>query len=181
MVTSLRARTSDYIKRGIAKFLKVIHTIGMRRIKEERGFTLMELLIVVAVLAIMAAIAMPKFAGMLQKAQEGALKGNLGTMRSALSIYYSDQGQYPVCPAIGPASAVLDSLVPAYIKDIPPVKSGLHPPVSTVYCDAEMVPGSIHDSQGWYYDGNLPEDAYHGGIWVACDHGDSVGREWTTY
>jgi len=65
------------------------------------GFTLIELMIVVAIIGILAAIAIPKFASLLRKSNEGACKGNLGALRSALSIYYGDmEGQYP------------DSLVP---------------------------------------------------------------------
>src|SRR5437764_14353001 len=65
--------------------------------KTKRGFTLIELMIVVAIIGILAAIAIPQFANMVAKAQEGATKGNLGTLRSALSIYYGDtEGVYPV-------------------------------------------------------------------------------------
>ncbi len=60
------------------------------------GFTLIELMLVVAILALLAAIAIPKFADMVDKAREARMKGNLGTLRSALSIYYADnEGLYP--------------------------------------------------------------------------------------
>src|SRR2546423_6277661 len=60
------------------------------------GFTLIELMIVVAIIGILAAIAIPKFASLIRKSSEGASKGNLGSIRSALSIYYGDmEGQYP--------------------------------------------------------------------------------------
>jgi prepilin-type N-terminal cleavage/methylation domain-containing protein len=147
-----------------------------------RGFTLVELMIVVSILGIMASIAAPKFASMLRKAQEGAAKGNLGMLRSGLRIYYSDnQGLSPTCD-LGPDSVVFaNSLQPKYIGSVPEVKSGLHPPIDDVYCDIEMAPGSIHDGQGWYYDGVLPEDSNFGGIWVACDHTDVKGSFWTSY
>jgi len=64
---------------------------------ESRGFTLVELMIVVAIIGILAAVAIPKFAQMLEKSREGATKGNLGALRSAVSNYYADQqGWYPI-------------------------------------------------------------------------------------
>jgi general secretion pathway protein G len=147
-----------------------------------RGFTLLELLIVVSVIAILASIGMPKFAQVLQTAQAGSLKGNLGTMRSALSIYYADnQGIYPSCIAEPGSTVFSDALIPKYLSAIPAVKNGLHPPTDSVYCDSIMVGGSVHDSQGWYYDGALPEDSQKGTVWVACDHTDTKGSSWTSY
>src|SRR5665213_3888339 len=63
---------------------------------KKSGFTLIELMIVVAIIGILAAIAIPKFAELIRKSSEGASKGNLGAIRSSLSIYYGDmEGQYP--------------------------------------------------------------------------------------
>ena len=150
--------------------------------RSPRGFSLLELMIVVSIIGILASIALPKYADMIQKAQEGTLKGNLGALRSALSIYYADNAGFsPVCTAGANSTVLSDSLVPRYISEIPLVKSGLHPPTSTVFCDSQMVAGSIHDGQGWYYDGTLPADVFAGNIWVACDHTDVIGHDWTTY
>src|ERR1051326_4940909 len=63
---------------------------------KSKGFTLIELMIVVAIIGILAAIAIPRFAQMLEKSREGATKGNLGSIKSAASIYYGDtQGIWP--------------------------------------------------------------------------------------
>src|SRR5436853_4127680 len=65
-------------------------------IKTKRGFTLIELMIVVAIIGILAAIAIPKFSQLITKGNEANTKGNLGAIRSALSIYYGDtEGFYP--------------------------------------------------------------------------------------
>ena len=58
--------------------------------KNQKGFTMIELMIVVAIIGILSAIALPKFADMLEKSREGSTKGNLGAMKSANSIYYGD-------------------------------------------------------------------------------------------
>src|SRR5579862_6224294 len=68
----------------------------MKRLKMKHGFTLIELMIVVAIIGILAAIAIPQFANLVSKSQEGRTKANLGTIRSELSIYYGDtEGWYP--------------------------------------------------------------------------------------
>ncbi|MEW6556503.1 MAG: type II secretion system protein [Elusimicrobiota bacterium] len=51
------------------------------------GFTLIELMIVVAIVGLLIAIVVPKFAGIKQKATEGATKGALGTIRANIAVY----------------------------------------------------------------------------------------------
>src|SRR3954467_4531931 len=73
----------------------------MTSIKSKTGFTLIELMIVVAIIGILAAIAIPKFSQLITKGNEANTKGNLGAIRSALSIYYGDtEGSYPVDSAM---------------------------------------------------------------------------------
>src|SRR5207237_964608 len=57
---------------------------------------LIEVLIRVLSIGILAAIAIPKVSNRIDKSNEGTTRGNLGSLRSALSIYYADtEGQYP--------------------------------------------------------------------------------------
>jgi prepilin-type N-terminal cleavage/methylation domain-containing protein len=149
--------------------------------RERRGFTLIELLVTVSIIAILGSIALPKFADLIQKSQEGATKGSLGSLRWALSIYYSDNGgAYPNC-LITPASPIFTSyLAPNYIPNVDLVKDEVHPPTNNVYCDSAITAGNVHDGQGWYYNGDVNDPAI-GNLYVACDHTDSKGSYWSNY
>lgn len=62
----------------------------------QRGFTLVELLIVVIILAILAAIVVPQFASSTTDAKISSLDTNLANIRSAMDLYYQQHGgRYP--------------------------------------------------------------------------------------
>ena len=62
----------------------------------QKGFTLVELLIVVIILAILAAIVVPQFASSTDDAKLSSLDSNLTTMRSAIELYYHQHSaNYP--------------------------------------------------------------------------------------
>ena len=61
----------------------------MVRIKSQGGFTLIELVIVIVILGILAAVAIPKYEDMREEARVATLKGQLGSIRSALAIQYA--------------------------------------------------------------------------------------------
>jgi prepilin-type N-terminal cleavage/methylation domain-containing protein len=70
----------------------------------KKGFTLIELVMVIVILAILAAVAIPVFQNLRKEAKKATCAGNLGGIRSAVCIYYSNDaitgsgGQYPKCP-----------------------------------------------------------------------------------
>ncbi len=61
----------------------------------KRGFTLVELLIVVIILAILAAIVVPQFVASTSDAELAALDSNLRNIRSAIALYNQQHGEYP--------------------------------------------------------------------------------------
>lgn len=61
----------------------------------QKGFTLVELLIVVIILAILAAIVVPQFASSTDDAKLSSLDNTLANMRSAIDLYYQQHGEYP--------------------------------------------------------------------------------------
>lgn len=77
-----------------------------------RGFTLMELLLVMLLLGLLASLAAPVVTGGIQRARESTLKEDLYTLRRAIDDYYADTGAYP---------AELEELVKKrYLRRIPP-------------------------------------------------------------
>ena len=66
-----------------------------RILKSRWGFTLIELMIVVTIIGILAAIAAPNYQWGIIKAREAVLLEDLYTIRSTIDQYYADQGKYP--------------------------------------------------------------------------------------
>lgn len=64
-----------------------------------RGFTLIELLIVIAIIGILTTLLTVNFVGVRQRARDAQRKSDLRQLQSALELYRSDQGTYPVVAA----------------------------------------------------------------------------------
>jgi len=64
-------------------------------LKNRRGFTLVELLIVIIIIAVLAAIAIPKFSNSSIRSKESALRSNLKLVRNAVDLFRNDTGVYP--------------------------------------------------------------------------------------
>ncbi|HZM33821.1 MAG TPA: prepilin-type N-terminal cleavage/methylation domain-containing protein [Burkholderiales bacterium] len=80
--------------------------------KRIAGFTLVELMVVLAVIALLLSLVAPSYTGRVQRAEEAVLKENLFLMRDALDKHYADAGRYP---------ATLEELVAKrYLRAIPP-------------------------------------------------------------
>jgi general secretion pathway protein G len=80
--------------------------------KKRLGFTLVELMVVLTVIALLLSVVVPDYIGRMHRAEEAVLKENLTLMRDALDKHYADAGKYP---------AALDDLVSKrYLRAIPP-------------------------------------------------------------
>src|SRR3954467_8973657 len=77
---------------------RMLHKIRDRRQNEE-GFTLIELMVVVLIIAILLAIAIPTFLGARKKAQDRAAQSNLRNALTAEKTYYTDFQVYTELPA----------------------------------------------------------------------------------
>ena len=81
----------------------------------KKGFTLIELIIVIAILGILAAVLIPKIAGVKTKSQVGVNRTNSRQVQSALAQYYADNDKYPTT-LTDAENAVKDSIghIPFY-------------------------------------------------------------------
>ena len=68
-------------------------------LRRYRAFTLVELLIVIVVLAVLAAIVIPKFADSSTRGKESSLKADLKLVRNAVELFKNDTGAYPAALA----------------------------------------------------------------------------------
>jgi general secretion pathway protein G len=63
--------------------------------RRTRGFTLVELMVVLTVIALLLSVVVPDYVGRVKRAEEAVLKENLVVMRDALDKHYADAGKYP--------------------------------------------------------------------------------------
>ena len=81
------------------------------RTRDARGFTIIELMVVMTIIVTLATIGMVQYRQSVQFAKESVLKDDLFKMRDAIDQYYADKNQYP---------PTLDDLVTAgYLRSLP--------------------------------------------------------------
>ena len=96
--------------------------MGMHRNRRRRGFTLIELMIVIAIILIIAAIAVPKMNNQMMAAHEMAAIRQITTIHQAETQYYSQFGKYAALaelgpPASGAAGPSAADLIPKILAD----------------------------------------------------------------
>ncbi len=74
--------------------LKLINK-HLNKKRNEKGFTLVELIVVIAILGILIAIAVPRFASTTDAAEKSAAEANHRTLVSVSQLYYANEGAWP--------------------------------------------------------------------------------------
>lgn len=87
-----------------------------------RGFTIVELLIVIVVIGILAAITIVAYNGLQQRARDSERTTEVRAVQKAIEMYYIDEGKYPSAGTDNAGynlSSIKSLLVPKYLNDLP--------------------------------------------------------------
>ncbi len=139
-----------------------------RRCRRRGGFSLIELVIVVVIIAIIGAIAIPKMSRGAAGANESALVSDLATMRAAIELYAQEHGgTYPSSTGIltqlttytdstgtnTSATRTTTCIYGPYLKAVPPLPVGTYKTQTTIIYNASGMSACGTTAGGWLYDG----------------------------
>ena len=166
--------------------------MSLRKLRQTKGFTLIELMIVVAIIGILAAIAIPKFADLVTKSKEASTKGTLGSLRSAVSIYYGDtEGIYPGNLFVAITSGAkympnISGVASLGVYNIPANASNSngHGTVnasrdaSVLSASVTSLPNDGASTAPLFYNST---SSVSGEVYINCTHADAKGSIWTSF
>ncbi len=81
------------------------------KLRKQRGFTLIEMLVVIGIMLILVAVAVPAYSRSVARAREAVLRQDLFTLRSVINQYTEDQEKAP--------QALTDLIAAGYLKELP--------------------------------------------------------------
>ncbi|WP_321328109.1 type II secretion system protein [uncultured Ilyobacter sp.] len=144
---------------------------------KKRGFTLIELMVVIAIIGLLAAIALPKFSDVTSQAKVANVQGNLSTLRTSIGMYFAKTDAYPdlvtsgVAASANEGGSLLATFTDFYNKSAMPET----PATTTIAASNSVDTGTVSGNDvttdaadgGWAYDlttgairADFDDDAY---------------------
>ena len=123
----------------------------MRTLTNQKGFTLIELVVIIVILGILAAVAIPKYQNLTTEAKESSTRAALGGLRSGITIYYANQAvttgtaTWPSVANLGTIGTVMEQSIPSN-----PYQSDANAPDSIVTGVTQGT--TVGTRGGWAYD-----------------------------
>ncbi|HET7813421.1 MAG TPA: type II secretion system protein [Candidatus Baltobacteraceae bacterium] len=87
--------------------------------KYQRGFTLLEMMVVVAIIAVLAGVLIPNFSRARSQAQTSACVGNEKIIATALELYFTDKQSYPATSTVGGTGSTFMTAMSGYMNQTP--------------------------------------------------------------
>lgn len=116
----------------------------MKKLFGKKGFTLIEIVIVIVLLAILAAVAYPKYLDLRDDAHKSADQAIIGSWRAGVHIYFAKHGKFPDSQAL--LEGCLDGGKPANWSI---TWNAGTPPTATITCNG--LPSDNTKTQSWTY------------------------------
>jgi general secretion pathway protein G len=113
--------------------------------KNRAGFSLVELVVVVLILGILAAVAAPRMFDTANDARQNGTKQSLSVIRDAIELYKSQNGSYP------PAATLAATLKPYVKGPFPSVQIGANQNADVVASSQNPIASAEAGTAGWAY------------------------------
>ena len=163
--------------------------------RKRKGFTLVELVIVIAILGILAMYALPKYQGIVEEARSSEARAQLGSFRSALGIYYAKNGgKFPAYTCVKNGDIFAEGTVPEVEVTLPGGSVIRSKAVKGVSDDGDATNNvtSTDTDGGWVYDDGGSIAADDGGPHSKADvrlnstatdpaNSNTEGKRWYEY
>jgi general secretion pathway protein G len=137
--------------------MKVIRNRTSNMVRRLRGFTLIELMVVMAIISVLLAIALPIYQKSITRAKESVLRNNLFTLRTMIDEYTLDKQQAP--------QSLQDLVTEGYLRQIP----------------QDPMTGSDQTWRVTMEDTPVGGDTSTPGIWDVKSGSDKIGLDGTPY
>jgi general secretion pathway protein G len=128
--------------------------------KKRSGFSLVELVVVVLILGILAAVAAPRMFDTANDARQNGTKQSLAVIRDAIELYKSQNGSFP------PAATLATALKPFIKGQFPAVQIGANQNATVAASTQNPIASAEAGTAGWAYNQTTGEIVVNNGSYI---------------